>query len=92
VPWTLARDLRGHGSFGTETAILSGFVPTRGDMEARRKAARMSQRLRGEDAQRSIRCVSAAFARLPFRDFDNDGCLREIEYARDTLKVDGSSR
>src|SRR5215208_6898754 len=41
VPWTLARDLEDMDRFGTETAILSGFVPTRGDVEARRKASRV---------------------------------------------------
>src|SRR6476646_3307518 len=40
VPWTMERDLEDMDRFGTETAILSGFVPTRGDVDIRRKAAR----------------------------------------------------
>src|SRR5215471_8597482 len=88
VPWTLASDLEDMDRFGTETAIVSGFVPTRGDIETRRKAARVindfSARLRSDHPVRF-----GNLAALPLRDFDNDGCLREIEYASDTLKVDG---
>jgi predicted TIM-barrel fold metal-dependent hydrolase len=88
VPWALARDLEDMDRFGTETAILSGFVPTRGDVETRRKAARVlndfATKLRSDHPVRF-----GNLAALPLRDFDNDGCLREIEYASDTLKVDG---
>jgi len=86
--WALARDLEDMDRFGTETAILSGFVPTRGDVETRRKAARVlndfATKLRSDHPVRF-----GNLAALPLRDFDNDGCLREIEYASDTLKVDG---
>ena len=88
VPWTLERDLEDMDRFGTETAILSGFVPTRGDVEIRRKGARtlneFAARTRSDHPARF-----GVFAALPLRGFDNDGCLREIEYAADTLKVDG---
>ena len=88
VPWTLERDLEDMDRFGTETAILSGFVPTLGDVEIRRKGARtlneFAARTRSDHPARF-----GVFAALPLRGFDNDGCLREIEYAADTLKVDG---
>lgn len=87
-PWTLARDLEDMDRFGTETAILSGFVPTRGDVEMRRKGARVlndfATKVRSDHPARF-----GSLAALPWRDFDNDGCLREIEYAVETLKVDG---
>lgn len=88
VPWSLQRDLDDMDRFGTETAILSGFVPTRGDVEIRRKSARIindfAARTRSDYPTRF-----GVFAALPLRGFDIDGCLREIEYAVDTLKVDG---
>jgi predicted TIM-barrel fold metal-dependent hydrolase len=88
VPWSLESDLEDMDRSGTETAILSGFVPTRGTAEVRRKAARtlneFSAQLRSDRPTRF-----GNFAALPLRDFDNDGCLREIEYAADTLQVDG---
>jgi len=82
VPWTMARDLEDMDRFGTETAILSGFVPTRGDIETRRKGARILNDFAAK-VHSDYPARFGVLAALPLRDFDNDGCLREIEYAGD---------
>jgi len=86
--WTLSQDLDDMDRNGTATAIMSGFLPTNADLETQRKAARLcnefAAKLRSDHPQRF-----GSFAALPVRGFDTEGSLREIEYAADTLKVDG---
>jgi predicted TIM-barrel fold metal-dependent hydrolase len=76
-PWTLSKDMDDMDKNGTATALLSAMgQPTNltfGDVDMARKATRLANE----------------FAALPLWYPDNDGCLREIEYAADMLKADG---
>jgi predicted TIM-barrel fold metal-dependent hydrolase len=91
-PWSLSRDLEDMDKSGTETALLSAMGNPLsldfGDIEQTRKVARMSNeyaaKLRADHPRRF-----GSFAALPWWYPDNDGILREIEYALDTLKADG---
>lgn len=91
-PWTVSRDLEDMDKNGTATALLSAMGQPLslnfGDVELVRKAIRMSNehaaKLRADHPGRF-----GSFASLPLWFPDNDGCLREVEYALDTLKADG---
>jgi predicted TIM-barrel fold metal-dependent hydrolase len=90
--WTLSKDLEDMDRNGTATALLSAFgQPSQldfGDAVSEQKAVRMcndyAARLRADHPGRF-----GIFAALPLWYPDNDGCLKEIEYALDTLKADG---
>lgn len=79
---------------GTATALLSAMGQPGnlnfGDVGVARTAARMvneyAAKLRSDYPGRF-----GNFAALPFWFPDNDGCLKEMEYALDTLKADGIS-
>jgi 6-methylsalicylate decarboxylase len=91
-PWTLSKDLEDMDAGGTATALLSAMgQPANlnfGDVELARKATRMANeyaaKLTSDHPGRF-----GSFAALPLWFPDNDGCLREVEYALDTLKADG---
>jgi 6-methylsalicylate decarboxylase len=67
---------------------MTGFVPNNEDAATRRKGARILNEYMAT-LRRDHPGRFGSFAALPLRNFDIDGCLREIEYAADTLKVDG---
>ena len=91
-PWSVSRDLEDMDKHGTETALLSAMGNPLsldfGDIELSRRAVRISNehaaKLRADHPRRF-----GSFAALPLWYPDNDGCLREVEYALDTLKADG---
>jgi predicted TIM-barrel fold metal-dependent hydrolase len=91
-PWTLSRDLEDMEKNGTATALLSAMGQPGnlnfGDIELARKATRMANDYAAKlNADYPGRFGS--FAALPLWFPDNDGCLREVAYALDTLKADG---
>jgi predicted TIM-barrel fold metal-dependent hydrolase len=91
-PWSLARDLEDMDKSGTATALLSAMANPLSlnfeDVDLNRKVCRMvneyAAKLSGDHKGRF-----GSFAALPWWYPDNDGCLREMEYALDTLKADG---
>jgi len=91
VSWTLAKALEDMDRGGTATTLLSAFGQPPAldtDVETARKASRMANeyaaKLRADYPGRF-----GSFAELPLALNDTEGCLREIEYALDTLKADG---
>jgi len=91
-PWTLSKDLDDMDKNGTATALLSAMGQPEnlnfGDVEVARKATRMANDYAAKLGS-DYRGRFGSFAALPLWYPDNDGCLREIEYAADTLKADG---
>ncbi len=94
-PWTLSKDLEDMDAGGTATALLSAMgQPANlnfGDVELARKATRMANeyaaKLTSDHPGRF-----GSFAALPLWFPDNDGCLREVEYALDTPEGGTASR
>lgn len=89
--WTLSKDLEDMDQNGTATALLSIVTPSwfeLGDVDTMRKAARIcneyAARLRADHPGRF-----GSFASIPLWYNDNEGALKEIEYAMDTLKAEG---
>jgi 6-methylsalicylate decarboxylase len=89
--WSLSKDLEDMDKSGTATALLSAFGQPPGldgDIETARKSSRLSNeyaaKLRSDHPGRF-----GNLAELPLVLGDVEGCLREVEYALDTLKVDG---
>jgi predicted TIM-barrel fold metal-dependent hydrolase len=86
--WTLEADLEDMDKSGTQTAVLSITTPGfgRGPVDDIRKAVRDCN-----EAAAKLKVAHpgrfGSFAALPLTDVE--GSLREIEYALDTLKVEG---
>lgn len=91
-PWTLSRDLDDMDKNGTATAMLSAMGQPGNlnfsDVELARKATRMANDYAAK-LTTDYPGRFGNFAALPLWYPDNDGCMREIEYAADTLKADG---
>jgi predicted TIM-barrel fold metal-dependent hydrolase len=90
APWSVQRSLEDMDKSGIATSITSlinpGMPVWTGDVPMARKIAREAN----EYAARLVRDHPGrfgSFASIPFT--DNEGSLREIEYAFDTLKTDG---
>ncbi len=86
--WTTARTLDEMDKHGVQTAILSLSPPGPRmlDIAGNRKLARLCNDYGAQMARDNPRRFGL-FAPMPMPDVD--GTLREIEYARDTLKADG---
>ena len=88
--WSPQASLDDMGKSGIATAITSlinpGMQAWMSDVEGSKKIARVSNEYAAQLA-RDYPGRFGSFASIPFPDVD--GCLREIEYAYDTLKADG---
>ena len=87
--YTPARNLEEMEKAGITTAMLSPTAPAVwfGDVEEARRAARELNEYAAAKMVGEYKGRFGLFATLPMPDID--GTLREIEYAYDTLKVDG---
>ena len=86
--WTIEKALDDMGQAGTASALTSVTAPGLwlGNKDASREVARASNEYAAQ-LMRDYPGRFGMFAALPLPDVD--GSLREIEYAFDTLKVDG---
>lgn len=88
-PWSLSRDLDDMDRSGTAVAMLSNFIP---DESVPQEQQRANTRRNNDYGARLCADHPTRFGQLatmPLRHFDNDGALREMAYALDTLKADG---
>lgn len=90
--WTLSKDLEDMDKNGTATTLLSAMgQPANlnfGDVDLARKATRMANEYAAK-LMSDYPGRFGSFAALPLWFPDNDGCLKEVDYALGTLKADG---
>ncbi|HKU71880.1 MAG TPA: amidohydrolase family protein [Burkholderiales bacterium] len=88
--WSVQASLEDMDKSGIATSITSlinpGMQAWMGDVEGSRKMARIANEY-AATLSRDHPGRFGSFASIPFPDVD--GCLKEIEYALDTLKADG---